>query len=79
MDLMVKIEYDEILNLVKQLPAGKLKQLQASINQDFISKKTSEEISELQNFLLTAPVMTNSELKEFKENRKSFDKWRMKN
>ena len=71
MNLMVKIGYNEILNLVKQL--------QTTINQDFMVRKANEEISELQNFLLTAPVMTNSEFKEFKENRKSFDKWRMKN
>lgn len=79
MDLMVKISYNEILNLVKQLPASKLKQLQATINQDFVSKKAIEEISELQNFLLNAPIMSDDELVNYNENRKSFEQWRAKN
>lgn len=79
MDLTVKISYNEILNLVKQLPASKLKQLQATISQDFVSKKANEEISELQNFLLNAPIMSNDELADYKENRKSFEQWRAKN
>ena len=62
MDLTVKIGFEEVLNLVKQLPASKIKQLQVFLNQDFISKKASDEISSFQNFLTNAPVMTEKEL-----------------
>jgi hypothetical protein len=79
MDLTVKIGYDEILNLVKQLPASKIKELQAVINQDFISNKAEQEISSFQEFLLKGPVMSDKQLEQFNENRKAFGLWRMKN
>jgi hypothetical protein len=78
MDLTVKIGYDEILDLVKQLPASKIKQLQVVINQDFISKKAKQEISAFQDFLLKGPVMSDKELVQFNENRKAFSQWRAK-
>jgi hypothetical protein len=78
MDLTVKIGYDEILNLVKQLPASKIKQLQEVVNQDFISKKAKQEISTFQDFLLKGPVMSDEQLNQFNENRKSFSEWRTK-
>ena len=78
MNLTVKIGFDEIVQLVKQLPASKIKQLQDSVNQEFISKKAKEEISSFQDFLLKAPVMNDEQLKQFEENRKDFKKWRTK-
>jgi hypothetical protein len=78
MDFTVKIGYNEILDLVKQLPAGKLKQLQAVINQDLISKKAKQEISTFQEFLLEGPVMSDKQLEQFNENRNSFSQWRAK-
>jgi hypothetical protein len=78
MDLTVKIGYDEILDLVKQLPASKIKQLQAVINQDFISKKAKQEISTFQEFLLKGPVMSDEQLEQFNENRNAFSLWRTK-
>lgn len=78
MDLTVKIGYDEILNLVKQLPASKIKQLQAVVNQEFISKKAKQEISTFQEFLLKGPVMSNEQFEQFNENRKAFKQWRTK-
>lgn len=79
MDLTVKIGFEEVLNLVKQLPASKIKQLQVFLNQDFISKKASDEISSFQNFLINAPVMTEKELDNYKFNRNQFSQWRIKN
>ena len=78
MDLTVKIGYEEILNLVKQLPASKIKQLQVVVNQDFISRKAKQEISSFQEFLLKGPVMSDKELVQFNENRKAFSQWRAK-
>jgi hypothetical protein len=79
MDLMVKIGYNEVLNLIKQLPASKIKQLQADLNQDFISRKAKEEISTFQLFLLSAPTMTSEDFEDFDKRRKNFSEWRAKN
>jgi hypothetical protein len=78
MDLTVKIGYDEILNLVKQLPASKIKQVQAVVNQDFISNKAKQEISTFQEFLLKGPVMSDEQFEQFNENRKTFSICRTK-
>ncbi len=72
MDLTLKIGYNEIVNLVKQLQANKLRQLQVMITKDFILKRSYEEVSNLQHFLLDAPIMSDVEFSNFKENRKSF-------
>ena len=79
MDLTVKVGFEEILRLVKQLPASKLKELQVNLTQDFISKKASQEISSFQSFLLKAPIMTTKQFKEFSENRNNIIKWRVEN
>ena len=79
MDLTVKVGFEEVLNLVKQLPASKIKQLQVFLNQDFISKKASEDISSFQSFLINAPVMSEKEFDNYKSNRNQFNQWRIKN
>ena len=79
MDLTVNIGFAEILKLVKQLPASKIKELQVIINQDFISKKAKQEINSFQEFLLKAPIMSDKQLEQFNENRKNFNQWRAKN
>ena len=79
MDLTVKIGFAEVLKLVKQLPASKIKELQVAINHDFISKKARQEITSFQEFLMEAPVMGKKEFEEFNKNRKAFNQWRVKN
>lgn len=76
MELMVDVKYEEVLKLVKQLPAAKIRQLKSALDEKFIEKKANREISDFQKFLLSAPVMTDSQLKTFKENRKHFNQWR---
>ena len=78
MDLTVKIGFEEVMKLVKQLPAGKIKELQSLVNEDFISKKAKEEITSFQDFLLEGPVMSKKDLELFQQNRKSFSEWRMR-
>jgi hypothetical protein len=76
MELKVDIEFDELLKLVKQLPASKLIQLKSAIENDIIETKSKEEISDFQRFLLEAPVMSDDQYEQFLENRKHFNEWR---
>ena len=78
MELTVKIGYEQILNLVKQLPAGKIVQLKSALNDKFIEKKAQEEISDFQSFLLSGPVMTEEEYENFADSRKQWNQWRQK-
>jgi hypothetical protein len=76
MELTVNLNYDEVVKLIKQLPASKIKQLKLNLDDKFISSKASKEISNFQKFLLECPIMSNKQYLEFKENRKLFDQWR---
>ncbi len=78
MELKVNIGYEQLLILVKQLPAAKIMQLKAELSNNYIGKKSASDISDFQQFLLHGPVMTDKQLHEFTENRKQFNQWRMK-
>jgi hypothetical protein len=79
MELTVNLNYDEVVKLIKQLPASKLKQLKLNLDENFINSKASVEISNFQKFLLNGPVMSDKQFSEFKENRKLFNQWRAQN
>ncbi|TLU99104.1 hypothetical protein [Dyadobacter luticola] len=78
MELTINVEYEQILKLAKQLPAAKIIQLKSDLNTDFIENKAEKEISDFQRFLLSGPVMTDDQLKDFKQNRESWNVWRKK-
>lgn len=70
------VKYDQILKLIQQLPAGKILQLKSALDEKYIRQKAAKEITDFQEFLLSAPVMSEKELEAFKENRKHFNQWR---
>lgn len=78
MELKVDIQYDQLLTLIKQLPAAKIVQLKSDLSDSFIEKKAKSEISDFQEFLLKGPVMSDDQYEQFLENRKQFNQWRTK-
>jgi hypothetical protein len=78
MELVVNLGYEQVINLVRQLPANQIEKIKKEITQDYIQKKAQAEISEFQQFLLSGPVMSNEQYQNFKENRKQFNTWRIK-
>ncbi len=78
MELKIDLEYEQLLTLVKQLPAAKIVQLKTELSDKLIERKSKSDISELQNFLLNGPVMNDTQHEEFLENRKWFNQWRAK-
>jgi hypothetical protein len=77
MQLTVNLGYEQIVNLVRQLPANQIEKITREFTQDYIKEKAKTEISEFQQFLLSGPVMSKTQYKNFKENRKQFNTWRM--
>ncbi len=75
MQVQVDIEYEQLLKIVKDLPAGKLRQLKAAIEQASVPKKTA---STLEDLLLNGPVATKKQLEKIMLNRKSITEWRVK-
>lgn len=78
MELKIDLEYEQLLTLVKQLPAAKIVQLKAELSDKLIERKSKSDISEFKNFLLNGPVMNDTQYEEFLENRKWFNQWRAK-
>ena len=75
MQLQVDIEFDQLVKIVKTLPAGKLRQLKAAIETE--SKKAETEI-DLRTLLLNGPVATKKQAEVIEENRKAINQWRKK-
>lgn len=73
MQVQVDIEFDQLLKIVKTLPAGKLKLLKAEIERKKTIKKSK---IDLETLLLKGPVATRKQLSVIKNNRKAITQWR---
>ena len=78
MEIMVDIGFEQLLDLIKKLPAGKIKQLKTALDDDFIEEKAENELSGFQSFLLNGPIMDSDQYAQYVQDRKHFNKWRTK-
>jgi len=74
MQVQVNIAFDQLLEMVKALPAGQLRQLKAEIEKE----STTEKSIDLESMLLNGPVATKRELETIENNRKAINQWRTK-
>ncbi len=73
MQLQIDIEFKQLLQIVKDLPSGKLKQLQLEIAKGV---KADKQKSDLEKLLLNGPTATQKQLKIIDNNRKEINQWR---
>jgi len=78
MELSLNIGYEQLLFLIKQLPANQIEKLKNDIEINYKFVQSEQEISEFQKFLLKGPVMSKEQYNTFLENRKHFNQWRTK-
>lgn len=78
MKLTLDIGYEQLLFLIKQMPANQIAKLKNDIDDSFVVLKSKKEISDFQKFLLQGPVMNDEQYENYLENRKNFNKWRAK-
>jgi hypothetical protein len=71
-ELKINIDYQQLMELIKQLPAAKIIELKAELSDNFIGKKSASDISDFQQFLLDWPVMRDKQFHQFTENRERF-------
>ncbi len=73
----IKIRYEDLMNLIKQLPSNQLDKLKSDIVK-LIQKtnNTESQPSDFQKFLLSGPTMTDQQFDQFQEKRKQFEIWR---
>lgn len=77
MELTKDVDYNELLQVIKNLPEEKISQLKADLS-TFTPTKIGRGINSFQDFLLKGPVMSDEQYKNYKENRNHFNKWRTK-
>ncbi len=78
MKLTLDIGYEQLLFLIKQMPANQIAKLKNDIDDSFVILKSKKEISDFQKFLLQGPVMNDEQYENYLENRKNFNQWRAK-
>ena len=74
MRVQVDIGFDQLLQIVKTLPLGQLKQLKAEIEKEVKSDKPID----LETLLLNGPTATKKQLNTIAKNRKAINQWRIK-
>ena len=74
MQVQVDIEFEQLLKIVKTLPAGQLKLLKAEIER---KKKVNKSKIDLETLLMKGPVATHKQLNVIKSNRKAINQWRI--
>ncbi len=75
MQVQIDIGFDQLVKIVKTLPAKQLKQLKAAIDQE---TQTSKSQNDLETLLLNGPVATKKQLETIENNRKAINQWRTK-
>jgi len=75
MQLQVDIEFDQLIKIVKTLPAGKLRQLKAVIENESVKEESK---NDLRTLLLNGPVATKKQAEIIEDNRKAINQWRKK-
>jgi len=75
MQVQVDIGFEQLLKIVKELPAGKLRQLQAEIEKGVKDEKS---MVDLETLLLNGPTASKKQLETIENNTKAINQWRTK-
>ncbi|MGX5687421.1 hypothetical protein [Arcticibacter tournemirensis] len=71
----MRIGFDQLLRIIKQLPLNDLNRLKAELNNQ---SDASASNSDIKSLLLNGPVFDKEQLEEIKRARKQINKWRTK-
>jgi len=76
MELKMNIEFGQIVHLLGQMPAKQVAKIKNEFSEAYIAQKAKSEVSDFQQFLLSAPVMSNEQYADFNNQRQHFNVWR---
>ena len=78
MQLTVDIPYEQLIDIIRHLPANQLEKIKSDLQNTVAINKDENEKADFQKFILKGPVMTDVQYSVFKESRKAFNQWRSK-
>jgi len=76
MELKLKIGYDELFELVKQLPASKIFQLKSELADKNLPERKKAERKAFRKLLLNGPVISEEQYQQFLQTRNWMNQWR---
>ena len=76
MELTMNIGFGQLIHLLEQMPAKQVAKIRYEFSDLDIAKKAKSEVSEFQQFLLSAPTMSAKQHSDFNEQRQHFNLWR---
>ena len=71
MQLTVDIPYEQLINIIRHLPANQLAKIKADLAHTVAVNNVGAEKINFQEFLLKGPVMSDDQYSAFKENRRN--------
>jgi flagellar motor switch protein FliG len=77
MEIKLKIGYEQLVDIIQQLPMDEVEKLKTEIER--ISRNMnseSEAMKDFESFIANGPVMSDEKFQAFEENRKHFTQWR---
>ena len=78
MQLTVDIPYEQLINIIRHLPANQLANIKSDLEHVVAINDAETEKTNFREFLLKGPIMSDVQYSAFKENRKAFNQWRTK-
>ena len=76
MELTLNLDYAQIMELVRQLPANQIAKIKKELPENYIQTKAKSETSDFRKFILTGPIMSDEQYTNFKQQRHRFNLWR---
>ena len=74
----VELSYEQLINLIRQLPANQLAKIKSDLENIVAVEPKETRKTDFQVFISKGPVMSDAQYAAFKENRKSLNQWRNK-
>lgn len=78
MQLTVDIKYEQLIDIIRNLPADQLAKIKSDLQNTVAVNKAGTGKTDFQKFLLKGPVMSDDQYSAFKENRKTLNQLRIK-
>ena len=76
MELTMNIEFGQIMHLLGQMPAKQVAKIRNEFSELYVAEKAKAEVTDFQQFLLSAPVMSTEQYSNFSEQRQHINSWR---
>jgi len=75
MEIKLKIDYQQLVAIINQLPADEVNKLKAEIER-VSNKNNFESDNDLESYIANGPVMNDEKYQDFIANRENFNQWR---